>query len=112
MMAVRVLQYAKEFEGEYAKKGSTKESHKKATKKSKVKSKVVSPTSGEQRIIDKRLRRKYPQMYADDWPGRLKKKVQKELKAKSQKADYKRLEREIARLQGKERKIVRSRSKK
>lgn len=40
--------------------------------------KIVKPTPAEQVIIDRRLRRKYPQMYKSNWVTDLKKKVKKE----------------------------------
>ena len=39
-----------------------------------MKRKIVKPTSEEKVIIDRRLRKKYPQMYKSDWlPGSNKK---------------------------------------
>jgi len=78
-MGTRLSQYAKNYEGNYAKTGSTGGSHEKAEKGSRTMAKVVKPTAAEQRKIDARLKAKYPQMYDDNWPGRLKKKVKAEL---------------------------------
>jgi hypothetical protein len=41
---------------------------------------IVKPTTEEQKIIDARLKKKYPQMYTKNWAQRLKGKVQKEFK--------------------------------
>ncbi len=44
--------------------------------------KTVKPTPSEQAIIDRRLRRKYPQMFKPNWTTDLKKKVGVEFKTK------------------------------
>ena len=43
---------------------------------------VVKPTKSEKKVITKRLKKKYPQMYKKDWIKRLKKNVKKELKSR------------------------------
>lgn len=104
-MGVRVDQYAREFERNVKKSGLEK-AHKKAVKASKVKG-VVKPTSAEQKIITRRLKKRYPQMYTKNWAQRLKGKVKKHFKTERTKQVESRLTRagltpaEIAKLRGK-----------
>jgi len=46
----------------------------------KMKKEIVHPTWSEQRTIDRRLRKKHPQMYTESWIRKLKGDVKKELK--------------------------------
>lgn len=69
--------------------------------------KIVKPTPAEQKIITRRLRKRYPQMYKENWAKRLKGRVKKEFKTERTKQVESRLTtagvtpKEIARLRGK-----------
>lgn len=100
-MGVKNLQYAQELERQLGKGKSVEEAHKQAAKKATVKAtvkktekpteaglikrtkqkiakllgkkKTVKPTAGEKQVIQKRLKKKYPQMAQAGW-GKPKKK--------------------------------------
>ena len=69
--------------------------------------KIIKPTRAEKKIIDKRLRKQYPQMFEKNWAKSLKKKVKKEFKTARTSDIENKLrraglsEKEIARLRGK-----------
>lgn len=64
------------------------------------KKKVVKPTLEERKKINRRLQKKYPQMFTENWAQRLKGRVRKELKTRQlERAGL--TEKEINRLKGK-----------
>lgn len=124
-MAVRRLQYAQELEKELGAGKSVKKAHEKAAKKATVrrtkklseaslvektkqriaklfgKKKTVKPTASEKRVVQKRLKKKYPQMAQISW-GKPKKKTTKRTKKVSGQLTKAGLtEKEIAKLRGK-----------
>ena len=114
-MAVRAKQYAQELEKGLAKTGSLEKAHKVAATKSEAgliektkqriaklfgKKKTVKPTANEKQLIQKRLKKKYPQMAQAGW-GKPKKVTKRTKQVSGQLAKAGLTKEEIAKLRKK-----------